>query len=121
MRIAMTDELKDITLRELLLWLIRRRQRVQVTGNSMLPLLNPGDEVLVDQRAYRYALPQASDIVIAQHPQRTDLRLIKRVVSITKDGRYILKGDNPLESTDSRTFGTVTVEQILGRVTCRFS
>jgi hypothetical protein len=47
--------------------------------------------------------------------------LIKRVKVRLEDGRYRLEGDNPLESTDSRTFGPVTREFILGRVTSRFA
>ncbi len=117
----MNDELKDITLREFLLWLLRLRRRVRVSGNSMLPLLKPGDEVLADPRVYRHTAPCPGDIVVAQHPQRTNLHIIKRVVSVTENGCCILKGDNPAESTDSRSFGPITPEQILGRVTRRFS
>ncbi len=86
----------------------------------MAPLLKPGDEVLVDPRAYRRMPPLPGDIVVARHPYRTDLRLIKRVVSVSGSGRCYLKGDNLLESTDSRTFGLVGLKQILGQVTCRF-
>ncbi len=117
----MDDNLENINLGEFLLWALRLRWRFQVTGNSMLPLLQPGDEVLVNPRAYQYILPCPGDIVVAQHPSRPGLRMIKRVVSITDNKTYILKGDNPLESADSRTFGPVTAEQILGRVTSRFS
>jgi signal peptidase I len=93
----MDDGLKDINLREFLLWLLRRRRRFRVTGNSMLPLLNLGDEVLVDPKAYLHFRPHPDDIVVC-----------------------LLEGDNPLESTDSRTFGPVSVEKIMGRVTSRF-
>ena len=117
----MNNELKKITFREFLRWLFRLRRRVRVSGNSMLPLLKPGDEVLVDPKAYRQARPRPGDIVIAQHPRRTNLHVIKRVVTVTENGNCILKGDNPSESTDSRTFGPVSPKQILGRVTGRFS
>ena len=86
----------------------------------MLPLLNPGETILIDPKAYRHVSPTPGDIVVAQHPYRSNLRLVKRVVAEVETGRYLLAGDNPLESTDSRSFGPVGIEQILGRVTSRF-
>ena len=112
------SELPDSSFKELLLWLLRRRQRFRVTGMSMVPLLKPGDEVLIDAKAYAQHPPCINDIIVAQHPYR-DIKLIKRVIT-SENGRYFLKGDNALESTDSRTFGAVKPEQILGRVTSRF-
>jgi nickel-type superoxide dismutase maturation protease len=116
----MTDELKDIGFYEFLLWLLRLRRRFRVTKNSMLPRLKPGDEVLIDPGAYREASPRPGDIVVARHPYRTDVHLIKRVASVVEDGSCILEGDNPSEGTDSRIFGPVAPDLILGRVTSRF-
>ena len=116
----MPSELKEITPGEFLLWLLRLRRRFRVTGTSMLPLLKPGQEVLVNPRAYRQAPPCPGDIVVARHPYRPDLQLIKRVVATTEDGRCHLEGDNPSESTDSRAFGAVPVSSIVGQVTSRF-
>ncbi len=116
----MYDELKESHIRELLLWLLRLRRRFRVTGNSMTPLLKPGDEVLINPGAYRRAPPKPGDIVVARHPYRADLRLVKRVASVLADGRCFIEGDNLSESTDSRSFGAVAFEQILGRVTSRF-
>jgi nickel-type superoxide dismutase maturation protease len=107
--------------RELLLWLVRRRRRFRVTGASMLPALKPGDVVLADPSAYRHSYPQPGDIVIARHPLRRDVYLVKRVSAVMDDGRCRLEGDNPAESTDSRTFGLVAAEQVRGRVTSRFA
>ena len=86
----------------------------------MLPLLNPGDEVLINPKVYKKILPSPGDIVIARHPHRPDVRLVKRVASVTANGLCILIGDNPQESTDSRDFGPVPAEKLLGQVTCRF-
>jgi nickel-type superoxide dismutase maturation protease len=87
----------------------------------MAPLLEPGDELLVDLRAYRRILPCPGDIVVARHPYRTDLRLVKRVAEVLDNGHCILEGDNPTESTDSQIFGPLPPQYILGRVTSRFS
>jgi len=106
---------------ELLLWALRRRRRFRVNGDSMLPHLRPGDEVLVDPRAYRRTSPHVGDVVIARHPFRRDVRLIKRVVRVLDGDRYDLRGDNPAASTDSRAFGALPRRYLLGRVTARWS
>ncbi|ASC70860.1 hypothetical protein XM38_018070 [Halomicronema hongdechloris C2206] len=87
----------------------------------MLPLLFPGQEVLVDPTAYRRptGAPRLGDLVIAYHPYRPGLRLIKYVAWHTEAG-YFLQGLNPAESSDSREFGPVTREHLLGQVVCRF-
>lgn len=112
--------LPDISLKELILWLLRKRKRFRVTGNSMLPLLKPQEEVLIDPRIDPNQPPKEGEIVVAQHPTKSNLQLIKRVASVSEDGRLFLEGDNLAESTDSRVFGRVKLEQIVGRVTCRF-
>lgn len=112
--------LPSSNLKELLLFVLRRRQRVRIVGNSMLPLLKEGDEVLVDQRAYQTATPAVGEVVVVWHPQRPAFKLIKRVSAIHPDGACFLLGDNPAESSDSRQFGLISAENIIGRVTSRF-
>jgi len=119
-RLGTLAMLADITLKEFLLWLLRKRKRFRVVGNSMLPLLKPGEEVLIDPAINQTQSPQIGDLVVAQHPREDNLQLIKRVSFISEEGRFFLIGDNPEESTDSRSFGSVGLEQIVGRVTCRF-
>jgi len=114
------DELQKITLKEFLLWLLRRRRRFRITGNSMLPRLKPGDEVLLNLRAYRLTPPRPGDIVVLHHPFQPELQIVKRITRTLENGRYHLEGDNPAESSDSRSFGPVRREQILGRITSRF-
>ncbi len=116
----MALKLPDCTLGEFILWLLRRRKRFRVTGNSMTPLLKPSDEVLIDPKAYQQSLPTPGDIIVTRHPDRSELKIIKRVELVLEDGRCLLKGDNRAESTDSRTFGPVPVSDLLGRVTTRF-
>ena len=115
------DELPKAGWREFMLWIIRRRWRRQVVERSMYPLLKPGDEVLVNPRAYRQTFPQPGDIVVAHHPHKSNFPLIKRIEAITAQDTYILLGDNLAESTDSRTFGAITIDKIVGQVTSRFA
>lgn len=81
----------------------------------MLPALLPGDLVLADPRALRRSGPQVGDIVVAQHPFKKGVRLIKRVASI-ESGRVRLSGDNPAESTDSRGLGLFSVTELVAKV-----
>jgi len=76
--------------------------------------------VLIDPAINQTQPPQIGDLVVAQHPRDKNLQLIKRVSSISEEGRFFLIGDNLEESTDSRNFGSVGLEKIVGRVTCRF-
>ena len=83
----------------------------------MLPALRHGDVVLVDPSAS----PVAGDIVLTRHPLRSDTRIIKRLDHITDDGRLYLLGDNAAESTDSRAFGTLNPDLLIGRVVLRLT
>jgi nickel-type superoxide dismutase maturation protease len=83
----------------------------------MSPALSPGERVLFDRLAYRLEMPLVGDLVLARHPARPRVRLIKRVGE--KEGlapdQFWLLGDNFEESTDSRTLGPFSGEDILGR------
>ncbi len=114
------SQIRDSNVVDILLWLLRQRQRFRVEGISMLPWLQPGDEVLVNRRAYRRTLPSVEDVVVVWSPEQPDIRLIKRVISIDQSGACFLQGDNPSRSRDSRRFGWVEPHLILGRVTSRF-
>ena len=118
----LSDEptLKNSTWWDVLLWLSRQRRRFRVTGLSMLPLLQPGDEILVNFKAYRNQFPQPGDIIVAEHPYKPQTRIVKRVTAVREDGACFLQGDNSAESTDSRAFGWMSPQQILGQVTGRF-
>ena len=87
----------------------------------MIPHLQPGDELLVNPRAYRRQSPQVGDVVVAHRPDRTEITIIKRVASVEQNGRLFLLGDNPTSSTDSRSFGFVPPENILGKATSKFA
>ncbi|HEY9890042.1 MAG TPA: nickel-type superoxide dismutase maturation protease [Candidatus Obscuribacterales bacterium] len=116
----MAVTLRHATLLDIALWLGRRYRRLRVTGNSMWPLLAPGQEVLIDPQAYRRRSPQADDVVVAQHPQQPGVTIIKRIEFVAADGRCYLKGENARESSDSRQFGLVSPQHLHGRVQCLF-
>lgn len=99
--------------REFFLYLIRRRQRRRVVGDSMTPTLHPGDEVFLQKRP-----ATTDDVVLCRHPYRNDILILKRVVAMN-GGRCELRGDNPKQSSDSRQFGDLPLESIVAVVTSR--
>ena len=111
--------MQESSCKEILLWLLRRRQRCRVTGASMRPLLSADDEVLVDLQAYRNHPPQINDLVIARHPTQPDLQIIKRVKEVREQCTYYLHGDNPDDTKNSPSL--VPLQLILGRVTSLFA
>lgn len=113
----MTQRIPQSGPREWIGWLLRRRRLVRVTGRSMLPLLQPGDLLFVDPHAYRKSLPQVNEIVVAFHPYQSELKIIKRVSAVLPNERYFLSSDNALEGSDSRTFGSLSLGNIVGKVT----
>ncbi len=118
-RLPPPSTLRSSRLGDVGLWLLRRRQRFRVTGDSMRPLLIPGEEVLINPTAYRQMVPQPGDLVVARHPHQPGLRLVKWVAAVKPQGCF-LQGVNLGASTDSRSFGWVPVDCILGQVICRF-
>ncbi len=97
-----------------------RYRRFAISGDSMQPALEPGDWVLVDERAYRRKLPRRGHIVVAPDPREPERRLVKRVAGVDLHRQVQLLGDNPDESTDSRHFGPVPANTVRGRVRWRY-
>lgn len=86
----------------------------EVYNPSMVPTLNPGDQLVV-----RYGVAvRAGDVVLLRHPFRQDLLIVKRVVE-RRDGGWWVMGDNPYVENDSREFGVVPDELVVARVWVR--
>jgi signal peptidase I len=114
----------------------------RVVGGSMRPALRDGDRILTNKLAYglrlpfthiwplRWSGPRRGEVVVLSSPV-DGRRLVKRVVavpgepvgdgslagptSIVPSGHYFVRGDDA-DSLDSRAFGCVPRERILGRV-----
>ncbi|MFF7201456.1 MULTISPECIES: nickel-type superoxide dismutase maturation protease [unclassified Streptomyces] len=87
----------------------------EVTGPSMYPTLRHGDQLLVHYGAE----VKPGDIAVLRHPLQQDLLIVKRLVEWREDGWWVL-GDNPGAEGDSRVFGSVPHELLLGRVRGRY-
>ncbi len=90
--------------------------RVEVAERSMLPALRPGDW-LIARRTRRI---RPGQVVLAWHPARAGLLLVKRAVR-RADGGWWLESDNPAAgAVDSNRFGPVPEDMIVGRVLARY-
>lgn len=90
--------------------------RYVVRGASMYPTLRDGDVVTVHPDAYATDRPAVGHLVLVHHPFKKDVRMVKRVGEVLPDGRVFVVGDCPLESEDSRGFGALRPDAVIGRV-----
>ena len=123
----MEEEVPRSGWQDIALWLIRRRRLFRVTGESMTPTLTVGAVVMLDPQAYRKQIPQEHEIVVARHPRQTGLQIVKRVGAVIEGpiesgnprALLILASDNAAAGSDSRTFGPVELDLVLGKVVSR--
>jgi signal peptidase I len=123
--------------------------RLVTTGNSMFPLLHPGDVIVFDRLAYVGSAVSRGDVVVFQHPSAASGRMVKLAAGLPGvavevrgdrlwiDGREMIYRTPMVGSlpgrwtvgpdeifvlsvavavgTDSRSFGPVKRDAILGR------
>ena len=92
----------------------------------MLPTIKPGTVVLVNRAAYglrnplsngylcRWGRPSVGDIVVFPAPD--GLFAVKRFHAADGEGLFLAFGDNKEESLDSRQYGPIRTDSILGKV-----
>jgi len=94
-------------------------RRFRIEDESMRPTLEPGDYVLVNRWAYRVRPPRRGDLVVVRDPELSDRFLVKRVSETQASTQIRLEGDNAAVSRDSRAFGAVPLDRIVGKVWLR--
>jgi len=109
-----------------------------VAGGSMEPSLRHGDRVIVDLWTYGCREPRPGEIILLLGPPPQRAPLVKRVAATSPagaskvsprawgvdrgappDGVWVL-GDNRSSSEDSRHFGAVPLDAVIGRVVWRY-
>lgn len=129
-----------VALAAVVVWLRRRLTVVTVSGHSMMPTLLPGERILVRRTPVRRV--GRADLVVFARPRTAQHSwMIKRVLAIPGDpvprrdvpvlwgysearipaNRLVVLGDNPADSYDSRHFGYVSAEAVLGVVVARLA
>lgn len=79
----------------------------------MAPILLPGMNILASP--IKAITP--GDIVVARHPYRRELLIVKVVKSVRGHGSFYLEGISSCESTDSRCFGAISSKNIISKLT----
>jgi len=88
-----------------------RYRMAVVSGVSMIPTLAPGERLLV-----RLDGPIViGDIVVFQRANQFD---VKRILRIEVEGLFV-QGDNDQVSTDSRAYGLIPHDNLIGVATYR--
>ncbi len=92
--------------------------RVAVAEDSMLPALRPGDWLLVDPTCRRW--PRPGSVVILAEPGSGHL-VIKRVAARHGPRGAWVAGDAAERSIDSRAYGVVDADALVGRAWFRYA
>jgi len=92
--------------------LIGYRQHLRVVGSSMEGTLSDGDLIIFKTKNLDL---KVGDLVVACHPIIKSKLIIKRIFKIYQN-KFDLRGDNFLYSTDSRSFGLIKSDLIVGKV-----
>ena len=91
---------------------------VVLQGDSMWPTFRNGDVLFFHPLDENDALVPG-DVVLAHHPLKAKVLVVKRVHRILKSGDVFLVGDqpDPTATEDSHNFGPVRKRSVLGRWT----
>jgi len=99
-----------------------------VQGSSMVPTFQSGDYLIIDEITYQLRKPERGEVIVFRYPKNPSQFFIKRVaglpgetiggIVLAQDEYYVL-GDNTPASSDSRYWGPVKSNLIVGRTILR--
>ena len=88
----------------------------------MDPSCREGDFVLVNKISYLFSRPTVGQLVVLKDPRDFSCLVLKRITAVKdsvkdsiKDSFFWVEGDNKERSADSRNFGWVPQNLLLGR------
>lgn len=84
----------------------------RISGHSMEPTIKNGQKVLVSSVHFIFRQPRIGDIVAF----RSQGKVFVKRISIIEEDKHFLEGDNEKDSMDSRQFGWIQKDQIVGKV-----
>lgn len=113
-----------------------------VSGESMEPNFEDGEYLIVDELSYQFRKPLRGEVIVFRYPLNPSEFFIKRItglpgetieiqsgeiaakavlnVTITlKENEYFVMGDNRLHSSDSRIWGSLPKDKIMGKALLR--
>ncbi len=94
-------------------------QLLKVSGYSLFPAYRDGDFVFVSKVPILLSGIRPGDVVVFQHPLHG--KLIKLVEHLESGGRSVYVVGLDTDSVDSRAFGAIPKQMILGKVVWHIS
>ena len=79
-------------------------QRTEVSGHSMEPTLQHGDNLIVDKISYRFREPERYEIIVFPYQYKENTYYIKRIIGLPgetiqiKDGQILIDGETYQEN-----------------------
>jgi hypothetical protein len=105
-------------------------KRIEVRGDSMSPNFNNGDWLLfrllpAKSKAQSKAQELVGKVVLIQRQSEngTDFLQVKRVTQVSGRNNEIaiwVEGDNKEKSTDSRSWGALNSDEVIGKLILRY-
>jgi len=95
-------------------------------GHSMEPVIHDGTVLVVNRARYglqvpvlnkyliRWGMPKEGEVVIFYTPSGE--LAVKRCITAGEDGNFYAEGDNSVASYDSRSYGPVNADNVIGKV-----
>lgn len=85
----------------------------------MYPTFQHGEVILANKLSYIFSTPKIDNVVVVKRKEK-NMTILKRITSI-ENSKFFVEGDNKQESTDSRDFGMIEKEEIIGKVLFKIS
>ncbi len=81
----------------------------------MHPTIKSGDTLIYIPLKEKIHLLKTGNLVVIEHPQKQKTLLVKRIFKL--DLPFLeVRGDNEFNSIDSRQFGFISIENVIGIV-----
>lgn len=103
-----------------------------VSGASMEPTFENGDYLIIDELSYHFRQPKKNEVIVFRYPLDPSKFFIKRIIGLPGEtiesneqkiilgpNEYFVEGDNRPASSDSRVWGAVPENLVIGRVLVR--
>lgn len=113
-----------------------------VSGESMEPNFHDGEYLIIDELTYQFRQPRRGEVIVFRYPLNPREFFIKRIIGlpgetveiqtgkvvakaapnvtmILSENEYFVMGDNRPNSSDSRFWGALPKNKIMGRALLR--
>ena len=113
-----------------------------VSGESMEPNFHDGEYLIIDELTYQFRQPVRGEVIVFRYPLNPREFFIKRIIGLPgetvetqtgkvvakvvpnvtmtlKENEYFVMGDNRPHSSDSRFWGALPKDKIMGRTLFR--